>query len=124
MTGSDRPNPPKEPEESPHQDPHEGSEDDPPRALDPRDAPPPLPPVRYEADSVGDSHGRLERNADAAGAGLEVTGPPTTMDRLIAVSGPLALITFFLIGFGLGAWYVAWLVFLVPGALRAWNRPR
>lgn len=123
MTGSDRPNPPKEPDESAHQGPHEGSEDDLPRAMGPRDEPAPLPPVRYEGDAVGRSTDPLV-SGSGPGAGLDLPSQPTTMDRLVAVSGPLALITFFLIGFGLGAWYVAWLVFLVPGALRAWNRPR
>lgn len=96
------------PTQPPPEDPHEGSEDDPPRALDPGAAPA-VPPTRYEPADGGAVE---SRRAD-----------PTVMDRLAAASGPLALIAFFLIGFGTGMWYIAWVVFLVPAALHAWNKP-
>lgn len=45
---------------------------------------------------------------------------PTTAEKLLAISGSLALITFFVLGFAFDAWAVAWVVFLVPGLLRRW----
>ena len=91
------------------EDPHEGSEDDPRRELDPADEGPVVPPRRYEP---------------AAGTEVAATRrEPTVMDRLESASGPLAVIAFFVIGFGTGMWYVAWVVFLIPAALHAWNKP-
>lgn len=98
------------PTQPPPEDPHEGSEDDPRRELDPRDDMPAVPPRRYQAAEPGSAVARPKR-------------PPTTLDRLAAASGPLALIAFFVIGFGTGMWYVAWIVFLVPAAVHAWNKP-
>jgi hypothetical protein len=98
------------PTQPPPEDPHVGSEDDPPRRPDPDVDVPAVPPRRYQP----------------AGSGSAVEprrSEPTVMDRLAAASGPLALIAFFLIGFGTGMWYVAWVVFLVPAALHAWNKP-
>ena len=91
-------------------DPHEGSEDDPRRELDPAAEAPVVPPRRYEPASGTDvtASGRRE---------------PTAMDRLESASGPLAVIAFFVIGFGTGMWYIAWVVFLVPAVLHAWNKP-
>lgn len=40
--------------------------------------------------------------------------------RLLAISGTLALIIFFVLGFAFGAWGIAWIVFLIPGMVRAW----
>ncbi|MCA1783734.1 MAG: hypothetical protein ABR500_08470 [Dermatophilaceae bacterium] len=91
------------------EDPHEGSENDPRRELDRRDESAVVPPRRYEPED--------------AGAGLDPhRTQPTTLDRLAAASGPLSLIAFFVIGFSTGMWYVAWIVFLVPAAVHAWNK--
>lgn len=46
--------------------------------------------------------------------------PMTTARKLLAVSGTLALITFFVLGFAFHAWEIAWVVFLVPGLLHRW----
>ncbi|KAB7744693.1 hypothetical protein GA707_08885 [Nostocoides sp. F2B08] len=92
------------------EDPHEGSEDDPRRELDPADEAPVAPPGRYEPAAGGDVVAAPRRE-------------PTVMDRLESASGPLAVIAFFVIGFGTGMWYVAWVVFLIPAALHAWNKP-
>lgn len=97
--------PPSQPEP---EDPHAGSEDDPRRELDARDQHPVLPPRRYEGPS-----GELEIPHST----------PTVMDRLSAASVPLATLAFFLIGFGTGMWWVAWVVFLIPPVLRAWSKP-
>ena len=94
----------------PPEDPHEGSEDDPRRELDSRDGDSVVPPRRYEGP-------------DPAGAVDRPLRGPTVLDRLESASVPLAIIAFFLIGFGTGMWYVAWIVFLVPPALSAWNKP-
>ena len=94
----------------PPEDPHEGSEDDPRRELDGRDEHPVVPPRRYED---AETTGALDRGRPA----------PTVLDRLESASVPLSIIAFFLIGFGTGMWYVAWIVFLVPPALSAWNKP-
>lgn len=97
--------PPSQPEP---EDPHVGSEDDPLRELDARDQDPVIPPRRYEAP---------------AGA-VDVPGSaPTVMDRVTAASIPLATLAFFVIGFGTGMWWVAWVVFLIPPVLRAWSKP-
>lgn len=40
--------------------------------------------------------------------------------KLLAVSGTVALIVYILAGMIFGAWAWAWVVFLVPGAIRAW----
>jgi hypothetical protein len=94
----------------PPEDPHQGSEDDPPRELDPADGATVVPPRRYEPTSGTDVAASTRRE-------------PTVMDRLESASGPLAIIVFFVIGFGTGMWYVAWVVFLVPAVLHAWNKP-
>ena len=91
------------------EDPHEGSEDDPRRELDPMDAHPVVPPRRYESAEV-------DHPADSAVV-------PTTMDRFIAASGPIATAAFIVLGFSTGKWYLVWVVFLIPAALRAWHRP-
>lgn len=98
-------NPPSRPEP---EDPHVGSEDDPRRELDARDEHPLVPPRRYEPAS------------DAVDV---PTSPPALMDRVTAASIPLATLAFFLVGFGTGMWWVAWVVFLIPPVLRAWNKP-
>jgi hypothetical protein len=100
------------PAQPPPDDPHVGSEDDPRREPDPHDEVTVVPPRRYEASTV-------EPAADVT----RIRSQPTVADRLVAASGPLALISFFLIGFSTGRWYIAWVVFLVPAVLRAWNRP-
>ena len=94
----------------PPEDPHAGSEDDPPRDVDRRDDSPVVPPRRYEMGDAATDAGRPRRE-------------PTALDRLESASGPLALIIFFLIGFGTGKWYIAWVVFLLPAVLHAWNKP-
>lgn len=43
-----------------------------------------------------------------------------TNARLAAVSGPLALIAFFICGFAFQGWAWAWIFFLVPGVFHAW----
>ena len=96
---------PPEPE-----DPHVGSADDPRREVDTRDEHPVVPPRRYAGEDADRS---VERARPA----------PTLLDRLESASGPLSLIVFFLIGFGTGKWYIAWIVFLLPAVLHAWNRP-
>ncbi len=40
--------------------------------------------------------------------------------RVMAVSGGVALLLFFVCGFVFGGWAWAWLFFLVPGLLRTW----
>lgn len=42
-------------------------------------------------------------------------------DRLTASSGTLAVVVFFLLGFGFDAWAWAWVVFLLPGVVAAWR---
>ena len=51
---------------------------------------------------------------------MKTNQPITTAQKLLAVSGTLALITFFVLGFAFHAWEIAWVVFLVPGLLRRW----
>lgn len=91
------------------EEPHEGSEDDPRRELDPRDEAPVIPPRRYGA-------------ADSTEVAVPA-GEPTTMDRVIAVSWPIATAVFIILGFTTGWWYLVWVVFLIPAALKAWHRP-
>lgn len=98
-------NPPSQPEP---QDPHTGSEDDPRRELDARDKDPVVPPRIYEPDPHAVDAPRPD---------------PTVADRVAAASIPLATLAFFVIGFGTGMWWVAWVVFLIPPVLRAWNKP-
>ena len=97
------------PSQPPPEDPHEGSEDDPRRELDPLDEAAAIPPRRYEPMEVDHP----------------VTGEvvPSTMDRVTAASVPLAVGVFMILGFTTGMWYIAWVVFLIPAALKAWNRP-
>ena len=99
------------PSQPPPEEPHAGSEEDPRRELDDRDRHPVLPPRRYEPD--GDPSTALGRP----------TSSPTTMDRVVAASSPLATLVFVVLGFTTGWWYIAWVVFLIPVALKAWNRP-
>ena len=94
----------------PPEDPHEGSEDDPRRELDPADEAPVVPPRRYEPPAGGEVAATTRRE-------------PTFMDRLESASGPLAIVVFFVLGFGWGLWYVAWVVFLIPAVLHGWNKP-
>lgn len=42
------------------------------------------------------------------------------MNGLLAISSGLATIVFFILGFTMGAWYWAWIVFLIPGLLRTY----
>lgn len=115
--------PPSQPmPEDPDEAGHAGSEDDPLRELDPRDDAI-APPVRYRPDQPGADEGNQRELAVERRPPSIPSAPPTTLDRLTAASVPLAVITFFLIGFGTGLWYIAWVVFLIPPALRAWNRP-
>lgn len=51
---------------------------------------------------------------------MNTNQPMTTAHKLLAVSGTLALITFFVLGFAFHAWEIAWVAFLVPGLLRRW----
>ena len=97
-------NPPSQP---PPEDPHVGSEDDPPRALTPSDEQPFVPPRPYEPG------GEVDRPTRA----------PTVADRIVSASVPLAVLTFFLIGFLTGKWWIAWVVFLVPPVLSSWVKP-
>lgn len=107
--------PPDQPMPEGPEDPHVGSEDDPPRELDSSGEI--VPPVRYDP-------GQQEATGPPRGGEVHrPRTPPTAMDRLVAVSAPLSVILFFLIGFRTGMWYIAWVVFLVPPVLRAWNRP-
>lgn len=46
--------------------------------------------------------------------------PPERVQRLLAISGGLSLVLFFAIGFGIGGWSWAWLVFLIPGLIRGY----
>lgn len=48
---------------------------------------------------------------------------PTTAHRFLAVSHSIALITFFVLGFGLHAWAIAWVAFLLPGMVQKWINP-
>lgn len=98
------------PSQPPPEDPHAGSEDDPRREIDFRDEQPVVPPRRYQHADPSTEADRPRRQ-------------PTTLERIESASGPLTLISFFLIGFGTGKWYVAWIVFLLPAVLHAWNRP-
>lgn len=101
------------PHQPPPEDPHEGSEDDPRRELDPMDEQPVVPPRRYASSDV---------DRPAEGTVVEAT-PPTTMDRIIAVSWPLSIAAFMVLGFTTGMWYIVWLVILIPWALSAWRNP-
>jgi hypothetical protein len=77
---------------------------------------PPLPPQRY---------GEVAHPASTqpAPTSPEPTKPePTTMDRLEAVSGPLAFALFMVCGFLLDGWAWSWLFFLLPGIVYTWNR--
>lgn len=94
----------------PPQDPHEGSEDDPRRELDTTEQSAVVPPHRYEPKGGSEVTATARRE-------------PTFMDRLESASGPLAVVVFFVLGFGWGLWYVAWVVFLIPAVLHGWNRP-
>lgn len=42
------------------------------------------------------------------------------MNGLLAASGGLATVVFLVLGFTMGAWYWAWVVFLLPGILRTY----
>lgn len=57
-----------------------------------------------------------------AAAPAVVKAPPPRRDsgleRLVAASGGLALIAFFVCGFALHGWAWSWIFFLVPGVLR------
>lgn len=46
---------------------------------------------------------------------------PSTATKLLAISGSLALIVFIVLGVVFHAWAWAWVVFLIPGAIRAWQ---
>ena len=46
---------------------------------------------------------------------------PSFGTKLLAISGTLALIAYMLIGFLLDGWAWGWVVFLIPGAIRAWQ---
>ena len=69
-----------------------------------------VPPRRYEPPAGGEVAATTRRE-------------PTFMDRLESASGPLAIVVFFVLGFGWGLWYVAWVVFLIPAVLHGWNKP-
>ena len=43
-----------------------------------------------------------------------------TSTKLLASSGTIALILFFVLGFAFGAWAWAWVVFLIPGLVAIW----
>ena len=99
------------PSQPPPEEPHAGSEDDPRRELDTHDESAVIPPRRYDPAPPGQDPKSLERSR-----------PPQLMDRVVSASIPLSTLAFFLIGFGTGRWYLAWIVFLIPPVLRAWNR--
>lgn len=42
------------------------------------------------------------------------------MNGLLAASSGLATVVFLVLGFTMGAWYWAWIVFLIPGILRTY----
>lgn len=44
----------------------------------------------------------------------------STRTKLMATSGSLAVIVFFVLGFVFDAWAWAWVVFLVPGVVTIW----
>uniref|UniRef100_UPI001C92FD7C hypothetical protein n=1 Tax=Dermacoccus nishinomiyaensis TaxID=1274 RepID=UPI001C92FD7C len=44
----------------------------------------------------------------------------STAQKLLAISGPLALIVFLVLGLVFHAWAIAWVAFLVPGMIRTW----
>ena len=44
------------------------------------------------------------------------------MSGLMAISVPLATLAFFILGFTTGGWGWAWIVFLIPPILRAYER--
>lgn len=46
---------------------------------------------------------------------------PSIGHRLLAISGTLTLIVFLVLGLAFGAWAWAWVVFLIPGAIGAWQ---
>lgn len=50
---------------------------------------------------------------------MENSGTFTT--KLLAISGTIALVVYILLGSLFGAWAWAWIVFLVPGAIRLWQ---
>ena len=95
------------PDQPPPDEAHEGSEDDP----------------RREVDHLGDQQVIPPRRYGESNAVDVPTGGPAIMDRVVAASIPLATLAFFAIGFGTGMWWVAWVVFLIPPALRAWLPP-
>ena len=116
--------PPQQPiPEDPDEHGHAGSEDDPPRELDSPDDAAVAPPVRYQSDQPGADEGNPHDRVVEQRAPKVPAAPPSTMDRLVAASVPISVIAFFLIGFTTGLWFVAWVVFLIPPVLRAWNRP-
>lgn len=45
---------------------------------------------------------------------------PTAAHRFLAISHSVALIAFFVLGFGLHAWAIAWVAFLLPGMAHKW----
>ena len=82
---------------------------------------PPLPPQRY-----GEAAQPSATSPEPTQSGPTQTEPtrtqPTTMDRLEAVSGPLAFALFMVCGFLLDGWAWSWLFFLLPGIVYTWNR--
>ena len=52
---------------------------------------------------------------------MDNTSSPSFGTKLLAISGTLALIAYMLIGFLLEGWAWGWVVFLIPGAIRAWQ---
>lgn len=47
---------------------------------------------------------------------------PTTMDRLAAIATPLGFALFMFCGFVLDGWAWAWIFFMLPGIVLAWNK--
>lgn len=45
---------------------------------------------------------------------------PTNAQRFLAISHSVALIAFFVLGFGLHAWAIAWVAFMLPGMAHKW----
>jgi hypothetical protein len=89
--------------------PHEGEEG----------SAPALPPQRYEGGQPA------PKPAPTTYEGGQPDAPkpaPTTLDRLEAVSGPLAFALFMLSGFLLDGWAWSWIFFLLPGIVYTWNR--
>jgi hypothetical protein len=75
---------------------------------------PPLPPQRYESAA--------RRPPDPVVDASAPKPAPTTLERLEAVSGPLAFALFLLCGFLLRGWAWSWVFFLLPGIVYTWNR--